>query len=180
MSGPFLPQTATTSLVNVKLTDKGRELLTKGFFEQDTFDIVKFAFGDSEVDYSLDDTDISGGTISRPDNYQVQFKSKLYVSGTIPSGTPHVALSTTSLELTENQGSDVQVTTVWPPVAGTYLETYRWENLGPLNDWDYDITTANNTRTATIIGYDVTGTTQVKVTGQITGRYAIIDVTIGT
>ena len=178
MSGSFLPQTATTSLVNVKLTDKGRELLTKGFFEQDTFDLVKFAFGDSEIDYSLDDTDITGSSVTRPDNYQVQFKSKLFVSGTVPSGTPNVALSTTVLELTENQSDDVQVQTTWPPVVGSYLETYLWENLGPLEDWEYDINVTNNTRSGTIIAYDVTGSTQVKVIGQISGRYAILDITI--
>lgn len=178
MSGSFLPQTATTSLVNVRLTDKGRELLTKGFFEQDKFDIVKFAFGDSEIDYSLDDADITGGTVSRPDNYQVQFKSKLYASGTIPSGTPRVTATVTNVDLTQNQNRDIQVTTYWPPVVGEYFENYKWENLGPLEDYDFQIIPANNTRTATIVVYDVTGSTQIKVIGQTTGRYAIIDVKI--
>jgi len=176
--GSFLPQTATTAIVNVKLTDKGRELLTKGFFEQDTFDVVKFAFGDSEVDYSLDDDMITGNTISRPDNFQVDFKTKLYASGTIPSGTPNVTLSVKNLTLTNNQNQNVEASTFWPPVAGSYLENYKWENLGPLEDWDFAINAANNTRTATLIAYDVTGTTQVKVTGQVSGRYAILDLTI--
>jgi hypothetical protein len=178
MSGSFLPQTATTSLVNVKLTDKGRELLTKGFFEQDTFDVVKFAFGDSEIDYSLEDTDITGNSISRPDNYQVDFKSKLYASGVIPSGNPRVELNVSAIEITREQVRDIAVKTFWPPVAGEYLETYKWVNLGPLEDWEFDITTANNTRTATIRSYDITGTTQVKVIGQVTGRYAVLDVSI--
>lgn len=179
MSGSFLPQTGSTAVVNVKLTDRGRELLTKGFFEQDTFDIVKFALGDSEVDYSLDDEDITGSTISRPDNFQVDFKSKLYASGTIPSGNPLVTLSLTEVQLTVNQVVDVQVTTFWPPVQGQYFETYKWQNLGPLEDYEFSINVSNNTRTASIVAYDVTGTTQIKVIGQTTGRYAILDVTIG-
>lgn len=178
MSGSFLPQTATTAVVNVKLTDKGRQLLTKGFFEQDTFDIVKFAFGDSEVDYSLTDAEITGNTVSRPDNFQVDFKSKLYASGTIPSGNPSVTLSVMSLELTPDQSRNVQATTFWPPVEGEYLEVYRWENLGPLEDYEFDIAVSNNTRTASIVAFDVTGTTQVRVIGQTTGRYAVLDVTI--
>jgi len=179
MSGSFLPQTATTSIVNVKLTDKGRELLTKGFFEQDTFDIVKFAFGDSEIDYSLDDEDVTGSTVSRPDNYQVDFKSKLYASGTIPSGTPFVTLTTAAIELSVDQSKSVQVTTSWPPVQGQYFETYKWVNLGPLEDYDFAIIPASNTRSASIVAYDVTGTTQVKVIGQTTGRFAILDVSVG-
>jgi hypothetical protein len=178
MSGSFLPQTASTSFVNVKLTDKGRELLTKGFFEQDTFDIVKFAFGDSEVDYVLNDEDITGNTISRPDNYQVDFKSKLYANGTIPSGNPSVSLSVSSIELSQNQSYNIDVRTLWPPVAGNYLESYKWVNLGPIEDWEIAITTTNNTRTGTIIAYDITGEMQVKVIGQTTGRYAVLDVKI--
>jgi len=178
MSGSFLPQTATTSLVNVKLTDKGRELLTKGFFEQDTFDIVKFSLGDSEVDYNLEDTEITGGSISRPDNYQVDFKSKLYASGVIPSGTPSISLSVTSVSLSINQSKDIEATTFWPPVQGTYIESYKWENLGPLEDWEFEVLTSNNKRTGTIVAFDVTGNTQIKIVGQTTGKYAILDVSI--
>lgn len=178
MSEPFLPQTGTTALVNVKLTDKGRELLTKGFFEQDTFDIVKFAFGDSEVNYAALD-DITGQTITTPDNYQVDFKSKLYAFGIVPAGKPRVVLDVSSVVLTVNQSVDVSVKSFWPPVEGEYLETYVWENLGPLEDYDFDILTSNNTRNATIVSYDIRGKTKIKVTGQITGKYAILDVTIG-
>jgi len=177
MSGSFLPQTGAT-LVNAKLTDKGRELLTSGFFDQDTFDIVKFAFGDSEVDYSLAEADITGTTVSRPDNYQVDFKSKLYAKGTIPAGTPRVTLNLSDLTLTKNQSYTVSVSTFWPPVAGEYLENYRWENLGPLEDWQYRIVPSNNTRSANIISYDVPGEAQIKVIGLTTGRYAILNLTV--
>lgn len=178
MSGSFLPQTASTPAVVVKLTDKGRELLTKGFFDQDTFDVIKFAFGDSEIDYSLEDDDITGTTVSRPDNFQVDFKSKLYQSGTIPSGNPYVALSVQSIELTQGQSLPVAVSTFWPPVEGVYLENYRWENLGPLEDYEFAIQRATNTRNANIIAYDVVGETQIRVIGQTTGRYAVLNVTI--
>ena len=179
MSGSFLSQTGTSTLVNVKLTDKGRELLTKGFFEQDTFDIVKFAFGDSEVNYTLSTAFISGQTVSTPDNEQADFKSKLYARGTIPAGTSRVVLDVTGIDLTSNQSLEVMAKSFWPPVAGEYLETYKWINLGPLNDYDFNILPSNNTRNATIVSYGVLGTTQIKVVGQVTGKYAILDVTIG-
>lgn len=180
MADPFLPRTGTTAIVNVKLTDKGRELLTKGFFDQDTFDIVKFAFGDSEVDYSLDDEVITGQTlVTDPDNFQVDFKSKLYASGTIPEGTPLVSTNVTDVELGLNQNVSIDASTVWPPVEGNYAEVYKWTNLGPLEDYEISILVSNNTRTATIISYDVSGTAKIKVQGLTSGKYKIVNLTVG-
>lgn len=179
MNEAFLTDTANGPLVSVRLTDKGRELLTKGLFEQDTFDIVKFSFGDSEIDYSLGDDAVSGYSISAPDVSQLDFNSKLYASGTVPAGDPYVVLDATEVVISENQAIDVVVQSYWPPVEGKYLETYKWVNLGPLTDYEFSILTSNNTRNATIVSYDVTGSTRIKVVGQLTGRYAFLDVTIG-
>lgn len=181
MADPFLPRTGTTAIVNVKLTDKGRELLTKGFFEQDTFDIVKFAFGDSEVDYTLDDEVITGQTlVTDPDNFQVDFKSKLYATGTVPSGNAVVSTNVTDVNLSLNQNYSIDATTTWAPVEGTYAEIYKWTNLGPLEDYEINILVSNNTRTATIVSYDVEGTTQIKVQGLTSGQYKIVNVTVSS
>ena len=170
--------TSDTSVVQVKLTNKGRELLTKGFNDVDTFDIVKFAFGDSEIDYTRSDAEILVGRITYPDNSQADFKSKLYESGSIPTGTPAISLSVTSLNLTNYTESSVNAYTTWSPVQNIYIEDYKWINLGPLNDWDFEILPANNTRSAKIKSYDITGSTVIKVVGQTSGKYNTIIVNI--
>ena len=43
----YLPKSESVSLVNLKLTDAGREFLAKGFKDDNVFDIVKFSLGDS-------------------------------------------------------------------------------------------------------------------------------------
>ena len=173
----YLSQSATTSLISIRLTDKGRELLAKGFKDDEIFDIVKFSFGDSEIDYTVG----SASTLSfinEPETAAVDFKTRLYASGTIPSGTPTTTLSHATLNLSTYHDSVVNAYTEWLPVDGYYLETYKWENLGPLNDYDFEIRPGTNTRSATIAALDVTGTTKVRIVGQTTGKYATFDLNI--
>lgn len=173
----YLANSATTAIVNIRLTEKGRELLASGFKEDNVFDIVKFSFGDSEVDYRI--TGLTGVSITQPTVSTVDLKTKLYASGTIPSGSAVVNLSHSNVNMTKYQGNRiVTASTDWPPVEGVYLETYKWVNLGPLNDWDFVLRPASNTRSATISTYDVTGTTTIKVQGQISGKYSTFLLTI--
>lgn len=173
----YLVNSGTSAIVNIRLTDKGRELLASGFKEDNVFDIVKFSFGDSEVDYRI--TGITGTSITEPSVAADDLKSKLYASGSVPSGTPVVNLSHSNINMTRYQGNRiVTAETVWPPVESVYLETYRWVNLGPLNDYDFILKPASNTRSATISTYDVTGSTTIKVVGQTTGKYETFLLTI--
>ena len=161
------------SLISIKLTEKGRELLAKGLKEDNVFDVVKFSFGDSEVDYSV--TTIDETLIMEPENRPSDLKSKIYASGTIPSGQSNVSLTSTDVVMSQYQsGLNVGVSTVWPPVTGIYLEKYSWTNLGPLEDYDFNIVLSVDTRTASLQSFGVAGTTQIKVEGQTTGSYAIL------
>lgn len=171
----LLTTTATTTVVDIKLTSKGKELLAKGLNERDFFDIVSFAFGDSEVDYQASPSE----TVStKASSDSVSFKSKLFVSGIIPTGTAAVSLTYSTLNLTKNSRASIAASTTWPGVAGEYYENYTWQNLGPLNDYDFTISVDDNTRSATIITYDVLGTTTIKVMGQISGKYELLTLNI--
>lgn len=175
----FLPKDETASLVSIKLTDKGREFLAKGFKDDNVFDVVKFSLGDSEVDYTQTADGITGGTITEPTNNPVDLKSKLFASGVVPDGASAVNLSTTQVSMTAWQsGIGVSVNTTWEPITGIYLEEYSWTNLGPLEDYDFGIATSNDTRSATLRSYDTTGTTTVKVEGMTSGKYALFTITI--
>lgn len=173
----YIPSTATTALINVKLTEKGRELLASGFKEDNVFDITKFAFGDTEIDYRI--TGITGTSITYPSVGNVDLSSKLYSFGTIPSGNSVVTLSNSNVNMTKHQGNKViTVETDWPPIRGVYLETYKWTNLGPLSDYDFILRPTKDTRSATIATYDITGSTTIKVEGQISGKYNTFILTI--
>ena len=179
----FLPKDETATLVNIKLTDKGREFLAKGFKDDNVFDIVKFSLGDSEVDYTQqgvgDNTKIEALSITEPTNNAVDLSSKLYASGVVPEGEALVNLSTSNINMTTWQsGIGVSVNTTWAPVDGIYLEEYSWTNLGPLEDYDFGISKSNDTRAATIRAYDTTGTTTIKVEGMTSGKHALITLTI--
>lgn len=178
----------TASVINVKLTQKGREFLAKGLKDDNVFDIVKFSFGDSEVDYtqqeSGDNSKILALRVTEAADNPVELKSKLYVSGTIPEGDPYLSLSVSEINLTVQESAivdkqvSVSVTTSWPPVEGIYIENYSWTNMGPLEDYDFKIETSNDTRVAAFSTYDVTGTTTVKVQGNISGKYELLTVNI--
>lgn len=179
----YLSKSTTASLINIKLTDKGREFLAKGFKDDNVFDIVKFSLGDSEVDYSQyktdDNSQILSQEITEPTNNPVDFKSKLFASGSVPNGIPEVQLSTTSVQMTTYQtGVGVSVKTQWEPVSGVYLEEYSWTNLGPLQDYDFGISKSIDTRTGTIRTYDTTGTTTIRVKGMTSGKYNLLTLTI--
>ena len=179
----FLPKDITSNLISIRLTEKGREFLAKGFKDDNVFDIVKFSLGDSEVDYSQiepgDNTSILNQVISEPVVSPVDLKTKIYASGVIPNGTAVVNLSTSSVEMTTYQsGREVSVTTQWSPVDGVYLEEYSWSNLGPLEDYDFGISKSVDSRSATIRTYDTTGTTTIKVRGMTSGKYALFTLNI--
>ena len=172
-----LKKTDEVSLINIKLTGKGREFLAKGFKDDNVFDIVKFAFGDSEVDYRL--TTIDDSLVLEPSSEAVDLTHKVYASGSIPSGTSLVSLTNTIVSMTTHQsGIDVGASTTWPPIEGAYSEQYKWTNLGPLNDYDFSMNLSLDTKTATFSTFDTTGTTSVKVAGETSGKYAIITLTI--
>lgn len=179
----FLPKDETASLVNIKLTDKGREFLAKGFKDDNVFDIVKFSLGDSEVDYTQqevgDNTKLEALDITEPTNNPVDLKSKLFASGVVPDGAATINLSTTQVSMTTWQsGIGVSVNTTWLPITGVYQEEYSWTNLGPLEDYDFGISRSNDTRSATLRSYDTTGTTTVKVEGMTSGKYSLFTITI--
>lgn len=175
----YLDRSVVATLLNVRITDKGRELLAKGMKEDDNFDIVKFSFGDSEVNYDVDDTTIEDGAVLSPTVAASDLVYKIYSSGSVPSGTSSVNLSTTNIQMTRNQTDiNVSVSTNWPPVQGIFQEDYQWTNLGPLNDYDFKIAKSVDNRVATLTSYSVTGTTTVKVKGMTTGKYATFNLTI--
>lgn len=179
----YLNKSETVNIVNVRLTEKGREFLAKGFKDDNVFDIVKFSFGDSEVDYKQyitgDNSGILQQDIMEPTTNPVDLKSKLFASGVKPTGEAVVSLTTTSINMTQWQsGVGVGAITTWEPVDGTYLEEYSWTNLGPLNDWDFGISRSVDGRSATIRSFDTTGTTTVKVKGMTSGKYALFTITI--
>ena len=166
----LLDTNVTATLVDIKLTKKGKELIAKGFKDDNIFDVVKFSFGDSEIDYRIDNP--SGVSITEASVDSVDFKSKLYASGTIPSGTPTISLTNTSISMTtEQKDISVAATTNWPPVVGVYDEKYTWMNLGPLNDYDFIMTQSLDTKAITLQTLDVTGSTTVKVQGLTSGVY---------
>jgi hypothetical protein len=173
----------TTATVHIKLTDKGRELITRGTLEQD-FDIVKFAFGDSDVDYQ---SNPEAAIISSPPSRITDLTSKLYQSGTMPEGdledahikvngsedSANLTMSTFSTPKTNN----CVVSSLWLPFTD-YRESYTWENLGPLNDWDFNINVSSNKKSAKIESLGITGTAKIKIKGSKTNKYGILNLTI--
>lgn len=179
----YLKKGTTSTLINIKLTEKGRELLAKGFKDDNVFDIAKFSLGDSEVDYSLinggDDSLLTSQLILSPSNVADDPAFKLYASGVVPNGTPYVTLSTSVLNMTRYQSDvSISVNTSWSPVSRFYIEEYRWINLGPLNDYDFSISKSLDTRVGTIRTYDTVGTTVIKIQGMISGAYALLTLNI--
>lgn len=174
----YLDNSVTATLVNIKLTDKGRELLAQGFKSDNVFDIVKFSFGDSEVDYRLESSDIDLTRITEPENGAKDLKTKLYASGTIPSGSP-VIHSSTEVNMTTYQ-SDVSInaSTQWPPVVGNYVEEYTWTNLGPLADSDFVLYLTTDTRSANVQTLGTTGTTSILIEGKTSGAYTTVALNI--
>jgi len=174
----YLQKDETASLINIKLTDKGRELLAKGFQDDNVFDIVKFSLGDSEVNYNNVDN-ISNQLVTEPMNSPPDLKYKIYASGTIPEGIPVVSLTQTNIEMTLWQtGVQVGASSIWAPVDGIYSEEYSWTNLGPLEDYDFGITRSYDTRNITLRAFDVVGSTVIKVQGMTSGAYALLNLTI--
>jgi len=177
-----LSQEVTAALANIRLTAKGREYLARGFNDGNSFDIVKFSFGDSEVDYRLNETDnaeITGLMVNEPEVNASDFKSKLYITGSMPSGTPIVTLSSNELNMSKNSANQsVSVYTDWKPIDGQYIEEYRWTNLGPLNDWDFAIERSLDTKIGTFRTYDTAGSTRIKIEGLTSGRYSILTLNI--
>lgn len=183
----YLSKVVTTSLVNIKLTDKGREFLAKGFKDDNVFDVVKFAFGDSEIDYTQEDVSGSGGAdmllqkINEPINGAVDLKSKLYSSGVIPDGAANVSLTITELNMTTNTSGpsgNVGASTTWLPIDGKYIEEYSWTNLGPLKDYNFGISKSLDTTTATIRTFDTTGSTVIRVKGMTSGKSSLLTLNI--
>lgn len=173
----YLKQADGSTLVNVKLTSKGREFLAKGFKDDNIFDVVKFSFGDSEVDYR--DSDIENNEILEASSEAVDIKHKIYASGIVPSGTSIVSLSVSDISVSKNQSIiPISVSTTWPPIEGVYGENYLWTNLGPLNDYDFSMNISQDTKLLNIQTYDVTGSTTIRAVGQTTGKYALLNLII--
>lgn len=174
----FLSKDETSSLISIKLTDKGREFLAKGFKDDNVFDIVKFSLGDSEVDYTNVDN-ISNQLVTEPMNNPTDLKSKIYASGVVPAGTPLVSLTTNNVTMTVYQsGQEVAASSTWYPVEGIYSEEYSWTNLGPLEDYDFGMSVSPDTKSVTLRVFDVVGTTTIKVQGMTSGAYALFTLTI--
>lgn len=174
----FLKQEETT-LINVRLTDVGRKLLAKGMKEGvDIFDIVKFSFGDSEIDYRyIDDIDNPG--ILSPTTSETDISSKIYFRGIKPVGDPTIIVSSSDVSLTTFQeGGLISVYTEWLPIVGKYVEEYKWLNLGPMEDWDFKINLSMDTSVATFRSYGVTGESKIKIIGLTSGRYETITLSI--
>lgn len=173
----FLYNDETVSLINVKLTDKGRELLAKGFKDDNIFDVVKFSLGDSDVDYRI--STIDGTLVLKPESANGDIKSKIYASGVIPSGTPTVSLTNTTIGMgTYEGGISVGASTSWAPITGNYVEQYIWTNLGPLQDYDFNMVLSVDTTVAEFRTFDTVGTTMVKVRGVTSGAYEILTLNI--
>lgn len=174
----FLSKEQTASLISIKLTDKGREFLAKGFKDDNVFDIVKFSLGDSEVDYVNVDN-ISNQLVTEPMNNPTDLKCKIYASGVVPAGTPQVNLTTNQVSMTIFQsGIQVGASSTWYPVDGIYSEEYSWTNLGPLEDYDFGMSKSYDTKSVTLRAFDVIGTTIIKVQGMTSGAYALFTLTI--
>lgn len=171
----FLDNSETAPVIKVKLTSKGKELLSKGLKDQDMFDVVKFSFGDSEIDYSLPIENIQDQKMSEPDINTQTIRSKLYYSGDVPIGTPQAVLSIVSGLVSTYGSIDVNVYTLWSPISGKYSEQYNWINLGPLEDYDFSLEKSNDTMSAKISAYDVTGSTRIKIQGQTSNAYSIFE-----
>jgi len=175
----FLNNDSSDPLITVKLTGEGRKLIANGFKLDNIFDMVKFAFGDSEIDYNFDSSDILTQEILNPEISPIDLNTKLYFGGVEPSGEANVSLTQTDLVLSTQQTSEsIGVTTTWPPIEGNYLEEYSWTNLGPLKNYEIQIVTSVATKSATIKSLGVTGTTKIKIKGDTSNKYAILNVTI--
>lgn len=174
----YLSKEDTLSLVNIKLTDKGREFLATGFKMDNIFDIVKFSLGDSEIDYSLSSEDILKQKIMEPINNPPDLKSKIYAYGVAPSGIATISLESLSITLSKFGSASNKVSTTWSPIDGEFNEEYTWTNLGPLNDYDFAISKSRDTKTAKISAFEITGSTTIKVMGVTSGEYALFSLTI--
>ena len=175
----FLNQENQSATVSIRLTNAGRKLIANGFKLDNVFDMVKFSFGDSDIDYGSTVPKIEAQEISSPEIGAKDLVYKLYASGVEPSGDAVVTLSTAELNMTTlQQGISVSVNTNWPPIDGNYIERYTWTNLGPLEDYDFGITTSVDSTVATFRTVDVTGSTQIKIKGQTSGSYALLTLNI--
>ena len=175
----FLDNSETNAVVSIRLTNAGRKLIANGFKSDNIFDMVKFSFGDSDIDYGVGTALIEAQQILEPDISSADIVHKIYASGVEPSGDAIVALSTSQLDLTTYQsGVTVNALTSWPPVDGNYIERYSWTNLGPLEDYDFGMTTSIDSTTATIKVLGVVGTTQIRIKGETTGKYALLTLNI--
>lgn len=176
---PFLNNDDGSTIVSLRLTNAGRKLIAQGFKLDNIFDVVKFSFGDSEIDYDLETASIEAQEILDPETGAKDLTYKLYASGIEPSGDAIIQLSSTELNLSTYQSNiTVSVSTQWEPVDGNYIEKYSWTNLGPLEDYDFGITTSIDTTTATIRTLGVVGTTYIRVRGETSGKYSILTLNI--
>jgi len=182
---PFLSKSASTTVVDIKLTAKGRELLASG----EDFKITQFAFGDTEMNYliPLNDAGEETGYTARTQTnilgalYADQpIKNKLYVSGVVPTGTPQVIISSDEVSIPLNGSKDISAYSLWSPATDVYDEAYRWTNLGPMEDRFMKFGTSNQSKVLTITAKRKTGSTTLKVEGQTTGAYKLIAIDFGS
>ena len=177
---PFLNNDSVSPTITVKLTNKGRKLIANGFKLDNIFDMVKFSFGDSEIDYGVDSVDILSQEILEPSIGEIDFNTKLYSSGVEPSGTASITLTASELNMSKLQsGKTIGVEkTDWPPVEGAYIERYSWTNLGPLKDYNFEMVTSIDTKTASFRTYETTGSTSIKIYGETSGKHVILTLNI--
>jgi hypothetical protein len=164
----FIVETGTT--VEVRLTNKGRELLTKG----EHFNLAKFCFGDSEIDYTSDE--ISGSPMSYPNISNQFIKTKLYYRGNVPTGDPEIVINNYVQNIPRNSTLTLNVYTTWHPVQN-YYEQYNISTVGEI-DYRYVSIQKLTNNHFNINTYDLTGSTQIKVLGLMSNEYTVLDFNI--
>lgn len=164
----FINETGTT--VEVRLTNKGREYLTNG----NLFNMVKFCFGDSEIDYTSDV--ISGSPISYPNINNQFIKTKLYYRGNTPSGDPELIVNNYIQNIPRNSTIQISINTHWYPIE-SYYENYSIERLGTV-DYRYMSIQKLTNNDYLINTYDLTGSTQLKILGLTSNEYRVLDFNI--
>lgn len=176
----FLPQSDISAVVDVKLTNKGKELLANG----ESFKIIKFAFGDTEVNYQTPLTStfesLAQSIVARSMQNAVDIQYKLYSSGLVPTGEPILVVSSDNINVPFNNTKEIAVYTTWYPVLEPYVEEYKWINLGPMIDGSFRMVTSNETRVVSIRSLNVKGSTTIKVVGMISGSYRLVTVNFGS
>jgi hypothetical protein len=177
----FIPQTSTTIFCRTKLTDLGKQYLVDlDETKRKKFNLSKFAFGDSEIDYSLLPEQIAGNTaqITSPSptkdgiTSMVYYINKILDAPNAPTRNSELVLSTNELVISRNQSFAIHATTFWPNKKNKFYEKYTWENLGPFKE--INLTPINDTQSVTVKLGAGNGGSGISARGMTTGLKAIL------